>query len=172
MLAIKSGPQAPSTVTANLLPCRIHHDGPISLSDHHWSPLNEPATTSTSSETAKNTITEETKDEACSSPSTKLTAYFRGRRLLGRSIAIPEGYNGSVLRITKDVLQKPGPPVICGEEDDHEEEEEITTYVAEEQSKFDKIIVWGHEVVADEAEDQYIRGVEEWIGFAESIHSE
>ena len=58
------------------------------------------------------------------------------------------------------------------EEDDEEEvvevEMEVDVEVIEEQSTFEEIVVWGHEVVMDEG-DPYVRGVEEWIGFAESV---
>lgn len=57
------------------------------------------------------------------------------------------------------------------EEDDEEEmemDQEVEIKVVEEQSVFEEIVVWGHEAVMDEG-DPYVRGVEEWIGFAEAV---
>jgi hypothetical protein len=34
---------------------------------------------------------------------------------------------------------------------------------------FGAVEVWGHEALVDEG-DPYVRGVEEWIGFAGTIH--
>jgi ribonuclease H2 subunit C len=38
-----------------------------------------------------------------------------------------------------------------------------------ELATFDEIVVWGHEVAPDSMEDVYVKGVEEWIGFAEAV---
>lgn len=57
--------------TPNVLPCRIHHSGPIKVHKRHWQP-----TTSES-------------DGTC-------TSHFRGRRLRGRSIDVPVGYKGEL----------------------------------------------------------------------------
>ena len=56
-----------------------------------------------------------------------------------------------------------------GEEDEEDEGKDEGVKVMEEQAEFDEIMVWGHEVVVDAAEDCYARGVEEWIDFAESV---
>jgi len=55
------------------------------------------------------------------------------------------------------------------EEEDEEGEKEEEVKVLEEQAEFEDVMVWGHEVVVDASEDCYVRGVEEWIGFAESV---
>ena len=54
--------------SANLLPCRIHHDGPVDAHHRYWK-----------SETSVD--------------GTK-TAYFRGRKLQGLSVKVPDGYQG------------------------------------------------------------------------------
>ena len=90
----------------------------------------------------------------------KTIAYFRGRKLHGRQLKLPAGYKGVVLSTTDEVLPKKG------EGEDDEEEPEVK--IMEEQSVFDEIMVWGHEAVMDEA-DPYVRGLEEWIGFAEQV---
>lgn len=40
--------------------------------------------------------------------------------------------------------------------------------VLEETASFDEVVVWGHEAVP-ESDDPYVRGVEEWIAFAEAV---
>lgn len=41
--------------------------------------------------------------------------------------------------------------------------------VVEEQSEFEDIMIWGHESLPDEMADPYVRGMEEWIQFAEMV---
>ena len=95
----------------------------------------------------------------------KTIAYFRGRKLHGRQLKIPAGYKGAVISVTDDILPKKDPAK--GElEEDEEEQPEVK--IMEEQSVFDEIMVWGHEAVMDES-DPYVRGLEEWIGFAEQV---
>lgn len=52
----------------NILPCRIHHDGLVESVDRYWAPVHEKDNTQ--------------------------TAYFRGRKLRGRRVVLPEGYQG------------------------------------------------------------------------------
>lgn len=60
-----------------------------------------------------------------------------------------------------------------GEEDDEEDEtENVEVMVAERIGEFDEVVVWGHGGTVDEREDVYVRGVREWIGFAEAVHAE
>ena len=42
--------------------------------------------------------------------------------------------------------------------------------IMEEISTFDKVTVWEHEVLPD-AQEQFTRGVEEWLAFAKTIHN-
>lgn len=58
-----------------------------------------------------------------------------------------------------------------GKVGEDEEEEEPEVKVMEEQAGFEEIVVWGHEVLPDGTADPYVRGVEDWIAVAESIHS-
>lgn len=65
-------------------------------------------------------------------------------------------------RILPKAIQPPA-------EDEEEEEVEADVKVLDEQATFDEVMVWGHEVVVDEGSDPYVRGVEEWIGFAAQV---
>ena len=53
------------------------------------------------------------------------------------------------------------------EEGDSEEDAEPVK-VLEEAASFDEMMVWGHEAVP-EGDDPYVKGVEEWIAFAEAV---
>jgi ribonuclease H2 subunit C len=82
-------------------------------------------------------------------------------------LKIPAGYKGVVLSASDYILPKKDPEK--GEvEEDEEDEEEPEVKIMEEQGTFDEILVWGHETVMDES-DPYVRGLEEWIGFAEQV---
>lgn len=47
--------------------------------------------------------------------------------------------------------------------------EEADVKVVEEQAGFEDIMIWGHESLPDEMADPYVRGMEEWIAFAETV---
>ncbi|PHH83562.1 hypothetical protein CDD82_7123 [Ophiocordyceps australis] len=56
----------------NLLPCRIHHDGPMAPISEYWSPT-------------------QTKDGSN-------VAYFRGRRLEGTVVSLPHDFDGVLVQ--------------------------------------------------------------------------
>lgn len=56
------------------------------------------------------------------------------------------------------------------EEDGDEAPEEVR--IAEQIGEFDEVVVWGHGGVVDEGSDVFVRGVREWVGFAEAMHCE
>ncbi|OAL29882.1 hypothetical protein AYO22_01788 [Fonsecaea multimorphosa] len=126
------------------------------------------------------------------------TSYFRGRRLRGNSIKVPAGYRGEnvpresprkadidmfagvVAKTTDRFLPQPcrmqsGPTYTAVDEDieiaDEEDEDEPPEPVMllEELSTFEDVIVWGHDAVPTN-EDTFVKGIEEWIAFAEAIH--
>ncbi|CAL8578287.1 3'-5' exonuclease [Xanthoria parietina] len=144
--------EAPQECTPNLLPCRIDHDGPVNASRRYWAP-------------------EHDKDG-------NLEAYFRGRKLKGREVTLPEGYKGVVVKeaATEDETQQRNTERLRRrqleeqdmDEDDEDGEEEVK--MLEEVANFKEFIVWGHEAVADE-DDAFVKGVEEWIGFAAAMHA-
>ncbi|KAL8921197.1 MAG: hypothetical protein Q9208_005807 [Pyrenodesmia sp. 3 TL-2023] len=151
MLSIqRANPEEPSTkCTPNLLPCRINHSGPVNASSRYWSP----------------TPSKDGHPEA----------YFRGRKLKGREVKVPEGYRGVVVKegVKEDVAVQRGNAERLRRRDEgmdeEEEESEEEVKVMEEVGEFDGVVVWGHESVVD-GEDTFVRGVEEWIGFAEAMH--
>lgn len=50
--------------------------------------------------------------------------------------------------------------------EDDERPEDVK--VLEQKGKFDEVVVWGHETVPEDG-DEYVKGVEEWIAFAEAV---
>ncbi|KAL1593274.1 hypothetical protein SLS60_010882 [Paraconiothyrium brasiliense] len=58
------------------------------------------------------------------------------------------------------------------EEDEEDEQETVEVKIAERIGEFDEVVVWGHGGQVEAGQDMFIRGVEEWIGFAEAMHGE
>ena len=56
---------------------------------------------------------------------------------------------------------------------DHDEDEEPKEKIGtlSEVGSFDKIVVWGHESIA-EGDSPFIKGMDEWIKFAEAVSSQ
>ncbi|KAJ6141627.1 ribonuclease H2 subunit C [Penicillium chermesinum] len=131
----------PSQLTPNVLPCRIHHDGPIEALERFWAPASNP------------------KDSVP-------TAFFRGRKLRGRRVAIPDGYQGVVATPTDRVLPKSPPKNQDADIEIVEPEEPVK--VLETQGTFENMVVWGHEIIPA-SDDTFVKGVEEWIRFAETV---
>ena len=144
MLAVQST-STNKTVTPNILPCTIKHSGPVSADSRYWNPSTEQDGTS--------------------------TAFFRGRKLRGKKLALPAAYQGVVLQKTdKKVVAKPVMPQPGVEADDVDAPKEIDTMIMEQQATFADVMVWDHEAVPG-GDDVYVKGMEEWIGFAEAVCS-
>lgn len=102
-------------------------------------------------------------------------AYLRGRHLHGLSQPLPENYTGAVLNVTDKALSQSGPRSQDTEDDEQAEEDaaeehDVEVKIAEQVGEFDEIVVWGHGGKVDGAQDGYIRGMNEWVAFAESMH--
>ncbi|KAM7190750.1 putative dna replication licensing factor mcm6 protein [Rhypophila sp. PSN 637] len=133
-----------ATVTPHLLPCRIHHDGSVEPVQSFWDP----------------TVSEDGKH----------TAYFRGRKLDGKSVQLPDGYRGIIAAAAQDGAQIRRPeeenPIDLEQEGGQPETGKLQV-----QAEFDEMIIWGHEATADASADPYVRGMEEWLALADQIHS-
>ncbi|KAK0388767.1 hypothetical protein NLU13_5010 [Sarocladium strictum] len=131
---------------ANILPARIDHDGPVDPIESFWTPT-------------------QGEDDS-------RTAYFRGRKLQGKTVKLPEQCRGVVLQRRDDPSDAKKPT---------ETEENVIDLEAEEPgpdtgtmkvtAEFDEMVVWGHEAVADATGDPYVRSIEEWLQVSEKIHS-
>lgn len=143
MLSIQRSSSHSGKCTPNLLPCRIEHNGPVNAADRYWRPEEEDDGTR--------------------------TAHFRGRKLCGRKLEVPDGYRGAVLSNTSRVL--PQSDTERDADADESEEQNIEVRVMEEVGEFDEVVVWGHEVAPDGNEDPYSKGIGEWLSFSEALHS-
>lgn len=50
------------------------------------------------------------------------------------------------------------------------EEVQEEVKIAEQIGHFDSIVVWGHGGMVEEQGDEFVRGITEWVGFAEGMH--
>ncbi|RKF72828.1 putative rna exonuclease 4 [Golovinomyces cichoracearum] len=139
---------------ANILPCRINHNGPVSASRRYWNPIERSDGLS--------------------------VAYFRGKKLHGKRLHLPKGNRGVVVTKTDRKMdckkaEKTSTPIPEGEIDvDHEEDQEdkqLDVTILEEKFEFENIMIWGHESQPDPITDPYTRGILEWIDFSTLIHS-
>lgn len=104
--------------------------------------------------------------------------HFRGRHLHGTSTPLPSNYTGTILNVTDKAL--PTPPNAKRREDDDddgdeeaEEDAEMDTEeikIAEHIGSFDEIMIWEHGGKVDVENSAFVRGLSEWIGFAEGMH--
>ncbi|KAI1132413.1 ribonuclease H2, subunit C [Nemania abortiva] len=144
LFTVDSGASELGKATVNLLPCRIHHEGDVNPSDTFWN----PAKTQDGSQ----------------------TAYLRGRKLHGKALKLPEGYRGMVVEQTDAE-----PDTSTNQDEDVEvmenAEDKLKVGAMKGKAAFDELVVWGHESTSDSTVDPYVRGMEEWIAFAEEIHS-
>lgn len=52
-----------------------------------------------------------------------------------------------------------------------EEEEKTDVKLAEKVGEFDEVVVWGHGGEVEGGQDMFVRGLKEWVGFAEAMHA-
>jgi ribonuclease H2 subunit C len=60
------------------------------------------------------------------------------------------------------------PKVTNSESTNEEGEQDEPVKVLEKQTTFDEYVVWGHEAIPA-ADDTFVKGVEEWVKFAEAV---
>lgn len=103
-------------------------------------------------------------------PDGKRVAYFRGRKLHGKALRVPEGYRGVVVDKTeapKAQAPRPDEPEVV----DLDAEDEMPLGALDTKAEFDEMVIWGHESMADTSSDPYVRGIEEWMKVAEKVRS-
>jgi hypothetical protein len=93
-------------------------------------------------------------------------AYFRGRKLHGKSVKLPEGYQGIVVQKGDT---KVAPTAGHASVEAGDEEEQFPRGTLESKAEFDELVVWGHEEHADASSDPYVRGIEEWLSLADQV---
>ncbi|RVX74228.1 hypothetical protein B0A52_02060 [Exophiala mesophila] len=115
------------------------------------------------------------------------TSYFRGRKLKGRVIKIADGYEGVVAESTDRYLPQPAHHTSVPryttidddieieeadqDEDDEDDEPPEPVRLLQQASTFSDVVVWGHDAVPD-ADDSFVKGVQDWIAFAQALHGD
>lgn len=158
MLSVKTDEKTPKAIP-NILPCRIHHNGPIAPVADYWNPtsadgIDLPSRLLPPSVLANDLLADKSK-----------VSYFRGRKLQGKSIKLPEQCRGVVMERTTD--ETPPAETVDPIEDGDDASERVGTMKVT--GEFDEVVVWGHEVLGDAAGDPYIRSMEEWLHVAERV---
>ena len=100
------------------------------------------------------------------------TAYIRGRKLYGKTVKLPEGYYGAVAsrqEAKKDDGRPSHEDEMSLDHNDGDSEQATPMAALRSEGVFDEFVVWGHESIADASADPHVRGIEEWIGFAEKV---
>lgn len=86
---------------------------------------------------------------------------------------MPEGYQGVVVREgggeeTEKADKGEAAEDELEEGDEAMEEEEEVVKALDEVARFEVLVVWEHETVPED-DDVFVKGVEEWIKFAEAV---
>lgn len=85
---------------------------------------------------------------------------------------LPEGYYGAVVEKT-DMKSETSSKQEAGDDDDVEEienpEDQLQVGAMKGRATFDQLMIWGHESTSNSTEDPYMRGMEEWVAFAEEV---
>ncbi|KAI2128172.1 hypothetical protein LOZ31_002159 [Ophidiomyces ophidiicola] len=195
MLALRASenPKRPAPVfKPNILPCKIHHNGPIDVSTRHWDPTADKENPRTLRRPLKHYLVfyeytpyTSRMDNSLLSPRFPLlwrfsysltspgslelaTSYFRGRKLRGRRVALPEGYQGVVATPTDKKLEKKAPDDLpygssrsltgadCDDQGDDDVEPPPT--ILEMRGTFNELMVWDHERIPV-ADDPFVKGI-------------
>ncbi|KAG0123826.1 ribonuclease H2, subunit C [Tuber indicum] len=143
MLAIHPSKETPGTI--HLLPCHVKHTGSANATKHWIVNAGEVDGTK--------------------------VAHFRGRKLVGKPVSLPEGYSGHILAVTDEAPKgaieksKRNRPM----EEEGEEKREVKVFKG--LANFDDVVVWGHDIAPEEGGEYVVKGMNEWVGLASKIHS-
>ncbi|KAK9472992.1 ribonuclease H2, subunit C [Dipodascopsis tothii] len=132
----------------HVLPCHIEYDGPAAL-ERYWRVEPLPA-----AEVPPDAVGDAFQ-----------LAYFRGCRLLGRRVALPEGYIGCIVPPT-DVEQPPREAMDLDDESD-DDADDAPPRVWQATDAFDALTVWEQDDVPGTANAW--ASVDGWIAFAEQL---
>ncbi|KAI0200223.1 ribonuclease H2, subunit C [Astrocystis sublimbata] len=163
LFTVETGVTKQESAAVNLLPCRVHHDGDVNPSGAFWNP--------SKSEGEPFALPNARWDSLTKPPGldTSHTAYFRGRKLQGKAVKLPDGYYGAVLEKT-DAKPEARPETTDEDIEVMEDpEDQLDVGAMKGKAAFDELMIWGHESTSDSTADPYVRGMEEWIAFAEEV---
>ena len=103
----------------------------------------------------------------------RLEAYFRGRRLRGREVKVPNGYKGIVVKESAKPQHGNGAPerLAVNDSDLEESRQMFGTSILHEVADFEDVVIWGHETCI-EPEDVFVKALDEWVTFATSVSND
>lgn len=155
------------TVQPNLLPVHIPWDGSAQVSQYFLvKPAPEVETTlpTPDSETGE-TVTTQLKK----SLKKRFLSAFRGRKMHGVEVDLPEGTTGLVLRTadptSKERIErtiKRRRKQMNVDEDEEQLEENVNARYLEPVSKFRSFVHWNPDYELDESRDEYIQTLSQW----------
>lgn len=164
--------------TPNVLPCRIHYDGPIDASKRHWDAVKDEKGTihhflGLLYSNADGVMQKRNK------PLTFAVANCRAesssfQRVIRVGILFLYNSEYSILTFAcfdVGVVALPTDRLVPGANRNGNIEEELPeepVKVLESQATFEKFVVWGHEI-PPAADDTFVKGVDEWIKLAEAV---
>ena len=170
---IQFAPTKPShlpSLEPNLLPVHIPWDGPAPVSQYFLvQPALEPdeATRTLPTPVSENGETETLRPKQTLKK--RFTAAFRGRKMHGLQVNLPEGMSGLVLRpadpLTKERIERSiqrRRQEIIDDDDENVEEPSGETRYLEPIAKFSSFIHWNPDIQLDESRDEYIQGLNQW----------
>ena len=82
---------------------------------------------------------------------------------------MPEGYTGVVIQLPEKEQEVESVKKAFRNEEESEEEEQVEQTEARKVAEFDEIMIWEHGQMPDASSDPYMKGMEEWIAFAQTV---
>lgn len=166
----------------NVLPCRIKHTGSVEATEKHWIVIegengNAPETSQRCIFTVHMLSFSICRSEDSILPGEKIGWQVYpatgGIRRYSCSFSrecfslVSNVNTGHVLEVTDEKLPSEGHPTPSHYQEESMEEEDISVFRG--LSTFDEITIWGHDAAPDESTDGVIRGIREWIWFADKV---
>lgn len=155
MLTIRKSQTSNNALEANVLPCKIQHNGPVNANKRLWTVESENGSH---------------------------VAHFRGRKLRGRHVTLSDGYTGLVISNLPGRHMCPEsqtPEGVQGlddtdgqdEEDEGGDEDDVDekqVQIMDQIGSFDRVTIWGHEALPSD-DSPLVKGVNEWIKMAAAV---
>lgn len=99
----------------------------------------------------------------------KPEAYFRGRKFKGREVKVSPGYKGLIIKAeAKSRWDEQRLERMTTDLKEATETAEGDLKFLEKVGTFDEVVIWGHEATA-ENDDVFVKGLGEWLDFAQSV---
>jgi ribonuclease H2 subunit C len=186
MLAIQRSTKTAEGCTLNILPCRIHHTGPTKVTKRYWAPLDGKGQQTKRSLRHLSSLTllqiilrlrtfEEGSSKATSSSCQRL-------RLVCPFLVRTQEHHancrfpGMMVKTTGRLLQQ-SRPVKTADNEDEDSDDDVQALddipepvkILESTAEFKEVVIWGHDNIPG-THDAFVKGLEEWLAFANTIH--